>query len=72
MQRCEQFYINGHWVDPAERRLASGAGNADFLRTKLVTARFYAEQILPRAQMHAEAVQAGAAAIMALDAAQFA
>jgi aldehyde dehydrogenase (NAD+) len=20
MQRCEQFYINGHWVDPAERR----------------------------------------------------
>ncbi len=20
MQRCEQFYINGQWVDPVERR----------------------------------------------------
>jgi alkylation response protein AidB-like acyl-CoA dehydrogenase len=69
--------VAGGWqfavaANAAERRLATGAGNADFLRTKLVTARFYAEQILPRAQMHAEAVQAGAAAIMALDAAQFA
>ncbi len=51
----------------AQRRLAAGADNADFLRAKLVTARFYAEQILPRAQMHAEAVQAGAQTIMAMD-----
>jgi hypothetical protein len=49
------------------KRLAAGADNADFLRAKLLTARFYAEQILPRAQMHAEAVQAGAQTIMAFD-----
>jgi hypothetical protein len=52
----------------AQRRLAAGgADNADFLRAKLITARFYAEQILPRARMHAEAVQAGAQTIMAMD-----
>ena len=56
----------------AARRLAAGEGNADFLRAKQITARFYAEQILPRAAMHAEAAQAGAEAIMALDDAMFA
>ena len=56
----------------AARRLAAGEGNADFLRAKQITARFYAEQILPRAAMHAEAAQAGAEAIMALDEAMFA
>ena len=56
----------------AARRLAAGEGSADFLRAKQFTARFYAEQILPRAAMHAEAAQAGAEAIMALDEAMFA
>ena len=56
----------------AARRLAAGEGNADFLRAKQNTARFYAEQILPRAAMHAEAAQAGAETIMALDDAMFA
>ena len=56
----------------AARRLAAGEGNADFLRAKQITARFYAEQILPRAAMHAEAAQAGAETIMALDDAMFA
>ena len=56
----------------AARRLAAGEGSADFLRAKQFTARFYAEQILPRAAMHAEAAQAGAEAITALDEAMFA
>jgi 3-(methylthio)propanoyl-CoA dehydrogenase len=56
----------------AQRRLAAGAENADYLRAKLVTARFYAEQILPRARMHREGVEAGSATVMALDEAHFA
>jgi hypothetical protein len=55
----------------AARRLAAGEGNADFLRAKLVTARFYAQQIMPRAGMHAAAVVAGGEAVMALDEAMF-
>ncbi|MCG3168518.1 MAG: 3-methylmercaptopropionyl-CoA dehydrogenase [Pseudomonadales bacterium] len=51
----------------AARRLATGGDDEAFCNTKLVTARFYAEQILPRARMHAEVVRAGAEAVMALD-----
>ena len=46
-------------------------GNCDFLRAKLITARFYAEQILPRAQTHRDAVMAGSRTMMALDEAHF-
>ena len=55
----------------ALRRLAAGGGNGDFLRAKLITARFYAEQILPRAQTHRDAVMAGSRTMMALDEAHF-
>ncbi|MEO5895439.1 MAG: acyl-CoA dehydrogenase C-terminal domain-containing protein [Vicinamibacterales bacterium] len=51
----------------ALRRLAAGEGNGDFLRATLLTARFYAEQILPRAQMHRDAGLAGSRTMMALD-----
>jgi len=33
----------------AESRLAAGAGDADFFRTRIATARYYAEHILPQA-----------------------
>ncbi len=51
----------------AARRLAHGGADEAFCSAKLATARFYAEQILPRARMHAEVVRSGAEATTALD-----
>ncbi len=45
-------------------RGSSPAAEAHFLRTKLATARFFADQIMPRAQAHALAISAGSASIM--------
>ncbi|MCH6588178.1 MAG: acyl-CoA dehydrogenase C-terminal domain-containing protein, partial [Proteobacteria bacterium] len=42
-----------------------------FLEAKVATARFYADNILPRATAEAAAVTRGAASTLALDAAQF-
>jgi hypothetical protein len=49
----------------AERHLDAGEGDADFLRQKLVTAKFYAEQLLPQAAGLAPAVTAGPADLAA-------
>jgi alkylation response protein AidB-like acyl-CoA dehydrogenase len=49
----------------ANRALADGNGDDDFLRQKIVTARFYAEQLLPQAAALAPAVQAGPADLLA-------
>ena len=49
----------------------AGGADAAFLRVQAVLARFYAEQILPRASAHALAVRAGSSTIMALPAEQF-
>ncbi|MFS8585682.1 MAG: acyl-CoA dehydrogenase [Acidimicrobiia bacterium] len=49
----------------ARRLLDAGEGDADFLRQKLVTAKFYAEQILPQASGLAPAVTAGPADLLA-------
>src|ERR671911_388144 len=50
----------------ANRALANGNGDDDgFLRQKIVTARFYAEQLLPQAAGLAPAVQAGPADLLA-------
>jgi hypothetical protein len=46
---------------------ASTAADARFLNAKLATARFYADQVLPRAQTHALAIAAGSASVMAFD-----
>ncbi len=57
----------------ATRRL-SGGGEAEdrpFLEAKVATARFYADNILPRATAEAAAVTRGAASTLALNAAQF-
>jgi hypothetical protein len=56
--------IAGGWLlarsaQAAARRLGSGGGDDEFLRQKLVTARFYAEQLLPQAEGLAPAVVAG-------------
>ena len=49
----------------AQREIDSGATD-EFFKTKIVTARFYAEHILPRSQSYAITVQSGADSIMDL------
>jgi 3-(methylthio)propanoyl-CoA dehydrogenase len=58
--------VTGGWLlarsaQAAARALSGGSGDAEFLRQKLVTARFYAEQLLPQAAGLAPAVMAGPA-----------
>jgi alkylation response protein AidB-like acyl-CoA dehydrogenase len=48
----------------AAAELQSGGGDESFLKAKIVTARFYGEQILPRAASLAAAAMAGAATVM--------
>jgi alkylation response protein AidB-like acyl-CoA dehydrogenase len=51
----------------AHRGLASGTGDAAFLRAKVLTARFYADHVLCRAQGLADTVVKGADAALAID-----
>jgi alkylation response protein AidB-like acyl-CoA dehydrogenase len=51
----------------AQRRLAEGAGDAGFLRAKLATARFYAENVMHQAGGLAAQVITGADSTLALD-----
>ena len=50
----------------AQSELATGRGDAEFLRNKLTTARFYSERILPRASAYEAEATAGAESIMAI------
>jgi len=68
-------YVCGGWqmaraALAARARSASGA-DADFCRAKILTARFYAEQILPKATALLTAVRSGASTALALEEAQF-
>jgi len=69
-------YICGGWVMGQSAlkaiHLLKGDGNDEsFLRAKLVTAQFYIDHLLPRADSYLATVKAGADSIMALDADQF-
>jgi 3-(methylthio)propanoyl-CoA dehydrogenase len=55
----------------AERLLASGQGDPGFYQAKIVTARFYAEHVLPQAGALRSTVLKGASAVMALPEEQF-
>lgn len=55
----------------ARKDISAGVGNAPFLRAKVLTARFYGEQILPRAASLAAAATAGAATLMEMPDAAF-
>jgi 3-(methylthio)propanoyl-CoA dehydrogenase len=55
----------------ARQRLADPDANEDFLRTKLTTARFYGEHILPRAQALAQTVLSGAQSVTEADPERF-
>ncbi|HEY4138749.1 MAG TPA: acyl-CoA dehydrogenase [Casimicrobiaceae bacterium] len=55
----------------ATERLSTGEGDADFLRAKVTTARFYAEALLPQAEALAQSITGGSDAALALTADQF-
>ena len=62
------------WARSAEiaaAKLPAANGDAGFYRTKLATARFYMERILPNAFALLPAIKSGKAAMMALDEADF-
>src|SRR5689334_21625821 len=48
----------------ATERLSSGEGDADFLRAKVTTARFYAEALLPQAEAFAQSITGGSDAAL--------
>ena len=50
----------------ADRQLRAGEGDANFLKNKIATARFYSERILPRAASYEAEAVAGADALMAI------
>jgi len=52
-------------------RLADGTDNADFHRNKLLTARFFADRIMPQSNAERRKIEAGAESIMALPAEAF-
>ncbi len=52
----------------AQAKLDAGGGNADFYRTKLVTARYFAERIMPDAGSLRCKIEAGSEAIMGISA----
>lgn len=55
----------------AQEALAAGSSEEAFYKTKLTTARFYFERILPRTLAHAQVMKAGASSLMELDAEHF-
>ena len=65
--------VTGGWLlarsaVAARAELAAGEGDREFLEAKVVTARFYAEQLLPTARGLLGAVTAGSRDLFALDA----
>ena len=67
-------YVCGGWQMARAAIVAAqktASSDDDFYRSKLVTARFYAEHYLPRTAGHFAAIRAGSEAIMALDEEQF-
>ncbi|HUO67195.1 MAG TPA: acyl-CoA dehydrogenase [Gammaproteobacteria bacterium] len=55
----------------AARRLSAGEGEANFLRAKIVTARHFADHVLPHAGALHESIVSGAASVLALSDDQF-
>ncbi|MEE4117661.1 MAG: acyl-CoA dehydrogenase C-terminal domain-containing protein [Paracoccaceae bacterium] len=51
--------------------LARGEGDAEFLRAKIATGRYYMARELPATKTHLARIESGAAPVMALDAASF-
>ena len=58
-------------AEAAQKALAEGRGNKDFLEAKLVTARYFGERFLPDAGSLRRKIEAGSEAMMALTPDQF-
>ena len=55
----------------ASEQLSEGRGDAQFLRAKIATARFYADALLPQAEALAQSITGGSEAALALSVDQF-
>jgi alkylation response protein AidB-like acyl-CoA dehydrogenase len=65
-------YMWARIAKAAEEGLAAGAGEReDFLKNKLVTAKFFMERLMPETALRKTRIEAGADTLMALDAAAF-
>ena len=51
----------------AHRKLESATNDRDFYQSKIVTARFYAEHLLPRCSYYLQVMESGSDTVMALD-----
>jgi alkylation response protein AidB-like acyl-CoA dehydrogenase len=58
-------------VEAATKKLKDGSGNAESLKARLVTAKFFVERMLPETALHLTRVQNGAASMMELPAEAF-
>jgi len=61
----------GRAAEIAHRKLATNAGAANFYKAKVITARFYAEEILPRSAGYLEAATSDSSSAMELPEDQF-
>ena len=62
----------GGWMlarsaDIAARQLAKGEGDADFLKSKILTARFFADHVMAQASSLATATTRGAESVLAVE-----
>ena len=67
-------YVCGGWQMARAAMIATektAATSDEFYRSKIITARFYAEHYLPRSATHFSAIRAGSESIMALGEEQF-
>ncbi len=55
----------------AAEQLAAGEGDADFLKAKIITARFFVDHILPFSSGYTEAVVNGSSSVLAMEEAYF-
>jgi alkylation response protein AidB-like acyl-CoA dehydrogenase len=59
------------WVATQQLNKGARIGADPYLAGKIATARFYMTRMLPRAEMHKRAIEAGAGVLMQMDAASF-
>ena len=64
--------VLGGWMlaqsaEIASRRLAAGEGEPEFLKAKILTARFFADHVLPQAGALASAVTGGADSVLSME-----
>lgn len=64
-------YMWAKMAKAAQAKLSSGEGDKAYFETKLVTARFYMERIMPETQLRLSRIQTGADTLMELPAEAF-